>query len=166
MDNPGSPKPAESAPVAENRRLDSWKEIACYLNRHVSTVQRWKNEEGLPVHGHVHNKQATVYAYQAEIDEWSSSRDGERLIKAAASDAPATSEEYDPEFETVIIPGPQGVIDRFINWLLCYRRQLLIAAIPVLMIVFAVLLYRAMADLIQPSLFPLPGVRLVALPLD
>ncbi len=40
-------------------RLDSWKEIATYLDRTVTTVKRWENEEGLPVLRHVHNKQAT-----------------------------------------------------------------------------------------------------------
>ena len=31
-------------------RLDSWKEIAAYLNRDVTTVQRWEKREGMPVH--------------------------------------------------------------------------------------------------------------------
>ena len=29
------------------RRLDSWKEIALYLHRDVTTVQRWEKLEGL-----------------------------------------------------------------------------------------------------------------------
>ena len=28
------------------KRLDSWKEIAGYLNRHVTTVRRWERHEG------------------------------------------------------------------------------------------------------------------------
>jgi TolB-like protein/Flp pilus assembly protein TadD len=55
-------------------RLDSWKEIAAYLRRGVSTVQRWEHEEGLPVRRHVHNKLATVYAFKAEVDGWWQSR--------------------------------------------------------------------------------------------
>ena len=51
-------------------RLDSWKEIAAYLERTVTTLERWEKEEGLPVHRHVHNKQATVYASRSEIDTW------------------------------------------------------------------------------------------------
>ena len=39
-------------------RLDSWKEIAAYLNRGVRTVRRWEEEEGLPVHRHVHRTRA------------------------------------------------------------------------------------------------------------
>ena len=39
-----------------NDRLDSWKEIAAYLNRSVRTVTRWEREESLPVHRHLHSK--------------------------------------------------------------------------------------------------------------
>ena len=55
-------------------RLDSWKEIAAYLERTVTTVKRWENEEGLPVRRHVHHKQATVYASRSEIDAWAAAR--------------------------------------------------------------------------------------------
>jgi hypothetical protein len=37
-------------------RLDSWKEIARYLQRDESTVQRWEKREAMPVHRHVHEK--------------------------------------------------------------------------------------------------------------
>src|SRR5260370_37152135 len=50
-------------------RLDSWKEIAAYLKRDERTVRRWERE-GLPVHRHLHKKQASVYAYKAEIKAW------------------------------------------------------------------------------------------------
>src|SRR6185369_13977912 len=55
-------------------RLDSWKEIAAYLNRDVTTVQRWENREGMPVHRHVHDKMGAVYASRAELDAWARSR--------------------------------------------------------------------------------------------
>ena len=55
-------------------RLESWKEIAVYLDRDTSTVRRWEKSEGLPVHRHVHEKQATVYAYHSELDAWLESR--------------------------------------------------------------------------------------------
>ena len=42
-------------------RLDSWKEIAAYLNRDVTTVQRWEKREGMPVHRHLHDKRGSVY---------------------------------------------------------------------------------------------------------
>jgi TolB-like protein/Tfp pilus assembly protein PilF len=51
-------------------RLDSWKDIAAYLTRDVSTVQRWEKREGMPVHRHLHDKLGSVYAFRAELDAW------------------------------------------------------------------------------------------------
>ena len=59
----------------ENRdRLDSWKDIAAYLKRDVSTVQRWERREGLPVHRQQHDKLGSVYAFRHEIDAWRAAR--------------------------------------------------------------------------------------------
>ena len=55
-------------------RLDSWKEIAAYLHRDVTTVQRWEKREGMPVHRHLHDKAGSVYAYSSELDAWQKSR--------------------------------------------------------------------------------------------
>jgi Tol biopolymer transport system component len=54
----------------QGERLESWKEIATYLNRGIRTVQRWEKQEGLPVHRHVHEKLGSVYALRPEIDAW------------------------------------------------------------------------------------------------
>lgn len=59
----------EGSPLPD-RKLDSWKEIADYLDREVRTVQRWERTEDLPVHRHEHQKKSTVYAYTKELDEW------------------------------------------------------------------------------------------------
>ena len=48
-------------------RLDSWKEIARYLNRDVRTLHRWEGQEELPVHRHLHNKRSTVWAFKGEL---------------------------------------------------------------------------------------------------
>lgn len=56
------------------RRLDSWKEIASYLNRSEKTVRRWEEKEGLPVHRLLHEKRGSVYAYSDELDTWWNSR--------------------------------------------------------------------------------------------
>ena len=69
-DHTSSDRPAD----AVHDRLDSWKDIASYLKRDVSTVQRWEKREGMPVHRHVHDKLGSVYAYPAELDAWSRSR--------------------------------------------------------------------------------------------
>lgn len=68
-------------------RLDSWKEIAAYLNRSVRTVTRWEREESLPVHRHLHSKAGTVYAYKPELDAWWASR-GKQIDAAAPATPP------------------------------------------------------------------------------
>lgn len=50
--------------------LGSWKAIAAYLNRDVTTVQRWEKREGMPVHRHIHDKRGSVYAFRSELDVW------------------------------------------------------------------------------------------------
>ena len=55
-------------------RLDSWKDIAAYLRRDVSTVQRWEKREGMPVHRHQHEKLGSVYAFRSDLDAWSRGR--------------------------------------------------------------------------------------------
>ena len=55
-------------------RLDSWKEIAAYLNRDVTTVQRWEKREAMPVHRHLHDRIGSVYAFRAELDTWARGR--------------------------------------------------------------------------------------------
>jgi hypothetical protein len=55
-------------------RLDSWKEIAAYLKRDVTTVQRWEKREAMPVHRHLHQKIGSVYAFRAELDAWARDR--------------------------------------------------------------------------------------------
>ena len=55
-------------------RLESWKEIAAYLNRDVTTVQRWEKREGMPVHRHQHDKIGSIYAFRSELDTWTQSR--------------------------------------------------------------------------------------------
>jgi len=67
----------------QGRRLESWKEIAAYLGRDVTTVRRWERHEGLPVHRLLHRKLGSVYAYTAELDAWRDER-----APAAATDGP------------------------------------------------------------------------------
>jgi TolB-like protein/Tfp pilus assembly protein PilF len=55
-------------------QLDSWKEIAAYLGRDVTTVQRWEKCEAMPVHRHVHDKRSSVYALTSELDVWRRNR--------------------------------------------------------------------------------------------
>jgi len=67
-----SPGTAGLQTPPENR-LDSWKEIASYLDRDV-TMQRWEKREGMPVHRHLHDKASSFYAFPAELDAWQQNR--------------------------------------------------------------------------------------------
>jgi TolB-like protein/Flp pilus assembly protein TadD len=67
---PGTPP--SDRPLVD--RLDSWKEIASYLSRDVTTVQRWEKREGMPVHRHQHDRMGSVYAFSSELDAWVQSR--------------------------------------------------------------------------------------------
>jgi Tol biopolymer transport system component len=63
------PNGATTQDQPENR-LDSWKKIASYLKRDVSTAQRWERREAMPVHRHLHDKQGSVFAFRSELDAW------------------------------------------------------------------------------------------------
>jgi Tol biopolymer transport system component len=69
---PGATLETEIPPRGD--RLDSWKEIAAYLNRSVRTVHRWETDEGLPVHRHHHKQLGSVFAYTSELDAWFNAR--------------------------------------------------------------------------------------------
>lgn len=77
---------SKAGPQAQGRRLESWKEIAAYLGRDVTTVRRWERFEGLPVHRLVHRKLGSVYAYTAELDAWRNKR--ATLVVTEAQEVP------------------------------------------------------------------------------
>ena len=57
--------------MMENKKiLESWKEIASYLNRSETTCRRLERELGLPVHRLEETPKARVFAYTEEIDRW------------------------------------------------------------------------------------------------
>jgi Tol biopolymer transport system component len=74
MSEPLNPENGAQAPGSPHDRLDSWKKIAAYLKRDVTTVQRWERREQLPVHRQLHDKQGSVFAYRGEIDRWWAAR--------------------------------------------------------------------------------------------
>lgn len=59
----------ESTPSHE-KPLQSWKEIAAYLDRAERTARRWERTARLPVHRLGEGKGSSVYAYRTEIDAW------------------------------------------------------------------------------------------------
>lgn len=50
--------------------LNSWKQIAVYLDRGVRTVQRWHTELRLPVHKIRATEHSPVFAFKSELDYW------------------------------------------------------------------------------------------------
>ena len=90
--------PTSPPEVRPDNLLDSWKEIAGYLERDVRTVQRWEKKEGLPVHRHHHEDAGTVYAFKSEIDEWKRERavknpnNGEGCVSLVNARVPVAAE--------------------------------------------------------------------------
>ncbi len=71
---PSDPRPQTDKESTKEQPLESWKEIANYLQRNVRTAKRWEDSEGLPVHRHRHQARSSVYAYPSELDAWRNSR--------------------------------------------------------------------------------------------
>src|ERR1700744_1762609 len=84
---PFGPPSANSVDERAGRRLESWKEIASYLQRSEKTVRRWEESEELPVHRLLHDKRGSVYAYAHELEAWRKSRQP-REIEAPVKDTP------------------------------------------------------------------------------
>ncbi len=66
----GQVEPARTAAKSSEKPLQSWKEIAAYLERDERTARRWEKVAGLPVHRHRGSKGSSVYAYPSEMDLW------------------------------------------------------------------------------------------------
>lgn len=89
MSTPPSRSTSEVETPPAGERLESWKEIAAYLNRSVRTLHRWEKEEGLPVHRQLHKELGSVFAYRNELDAWSRAR-------SIPPEAPGEKEESAP----------------------------------------------------------------------
>lgn len=89
---PTSPIPA----VAPAELLDSWKEIANYLNRDIRTLQRWERGKELPIHRLPGGDKPAVYAVKSELDAWLRSRsihslDEESRLPARNEESPSVA---------------------------------------------------------------------------
>lgn len=72
---------------SKRKRLDSWKEIADYLDRDLRTAIRWEQEKGLPVHRPGGKRQA-VFAFGDEIDAWFKGQSASSLAPEAEPQEP------------------------------------------------------------------------------
>ena len=82
------------AAIAPGELLDSWKEIANYLNRDIRTLQRWERSKDLPIHRLPGGDKPAVYALKSELDAWLRSRaihalEEEVRLPPVARDAPS-----------------------------------------------------------------------------
>jgi len=97
-------------------RLESWKEIAAYLRRDVSTVQRWEKREAMPVHRHVHDKLGSVYAFRSQLDAWAAQRlhadtEASEIARSQAPDFPLEGARLDAPPGPVRATGPTALAD-------------------------------------------------------
>jgi len=86
--------------IPSESRLDSWKEIALYLHRDVTTVQRWEKLEGMPIHRHQHHKRGSVYALSSELDAWRQSR----KLRLDEAQEPVLEAPADPDGQQTTVP--------------------------------------------------------------
>jgi Tol biopolymer transport system component len=132
LDGSQDNKGAAFARGPQEGRLDSWKKIASYLKRDVTTAQRWERREGLPVHRHVHDKLGSVYAFRSELDTWWASRgatitrEGGDPASAPSAAESATGSTTGPDAAPKSPPLPRSV--RLRRWLALALSSTLIAA--------------------------------------
>src|SRR6185437_4253382 len=140
---------AESASVRgrADDRLDSWKKIASYLKRDVSTVQRWERREGMPVHRHVHDRLGSVFAFRSELDAW---WEGRRKLLAAEEG----EERPRAEPPGAAVPAARGPGIRF-------RPRVALAALAAVLALGAVAWFAAPAGLFWRN--PLADARFIRL---
>ena len=161
---PNEPPPPSSARIGDEEpsdRLDSWKDIAAYLKRDVSTVQRWEKRERMPVHRHVHDKLGTVYGFRLELDAWWRGRGlGLAQQEAPAVETTATPATLEigehPQPHVPLAPGDPANAGH-VRWA---RRWLVLAGMVALGLVATIAYIRA-GDRTKPEIG-----SLAVLPLD
>jgi|SRR5215469_6600438 len=88
------PKRGAYISIQDADRLNSWKEIAHYLNRDVRTIQRWEAFESLPIHRQFHRKSGTVHGYKTEIDAWRKNRSYRKAVDREQKPCPTPLTPY------------------------------------------------------------------------
>ncbi len=65
-----------AAPNGRDDLLNSWKEIAAFLDCDERTCYRWEKSLSLPVHRLDKEKKSRVFAYRSELEAWLKDRSG------------------------------------------------------------------------------------------
>ncbi len=92
-----------------NRRLDSWKEIASYLGRDERTAKRWEKTRGLPIH-RLPGVRSGVFAFTGEIENWQARRSTSPIDPHSESVIPSEGPLHSAPPAEVIMhsPGSNG----------------------------------------------------------
>src|SRR5215831_9015241 len=90
---------------AHNQVLNSWKEIARYLERGVRTVQRWETDLALPVRRPRGKKRSAVIAIRCDIDDWLNS-----LQAGNGNNAPVTKTSRPAHSLSLQIPVSEAIL--------------------------------------------------------
>jgi hypothetical protein len=83
------------------RILNSWKEIAVYLDRGTRTVQRWEHNLGLPVHRIGQGKRSPVFATATELNFWLSTVEADRSLKSPQWEPAGIQRSDNPQIESL-----------------------------------------------------------------
>jgi tetratricopeptide (TPR) repeat protein len=115
---------------AENRRIDSWKEIAAFFGRDERTVKRWEKERGLPVH-RLPGERGGVFAWSHELTLWLNSTTvaNPEPIPSALPPVSAPEPSLDTKPELSAPPPPP------------HRRSALLSAAVLVLALIAISLY-------------------------
>jgi len=109
MDRPPDSPQQQPPPPPHDRgaKLDSWKEIAAYLNRDIRTVQRWEKTASLPVRRLQKPGLRAVFAYTADLDDWIQLNSTTTAAETTSSMATEGDGETENEPSAVVGPDPQ-----------------------------------------------------------
>ncbi|MBV9087365.1 MAG: hypothetical protein JO187_09240 [Acidobacteria bacterium] len=95
--------------------MNSWKEIAHYLDRGVRTVQRWERQLALPVRRPRGRMRSAVIALADELDQWLLKTPKSHLTESGdshhqgAAQAPLPAKNFD---RTAASSGPSSIAER------------------------------------------------------
>ena len=119
----------------ESNRLDSWKAIAEYLGRDVSTARRWEKTAGLPVRRLPGTNSRSVFAYRDEIDAWRNGTPASALELPSVITEPSSSTVItSPVVEAATVPPPGALATERSSW-----RALTVVALTAVVLVVIVL---------------------------
>jgi tetratricopeptide (TPR) repeat protein len=106
----------ETERVSDDRRLNTWKEIAGYFGRTERTVKRWESTRKLPVRRMPNGPRSVVFAYERELAVWLKGREADDLPPYEAAEAsaaeltPPTSLPHPPSRRILPIITAAGVV--------------------------------------------------------